>query len=277
MSVLDRVRGVRQGRSVPELARTALRSVRARASDAYWATRGERTVTVAGVPATFRLADRDDARFLRRFLAIEGTMIADLLRELRPDDVFWDVGAAGGFYTCFAGRLLDDERVVAFEPDPDVRVTLHRRLAGRDADPRVFDCALADSTGTGTLGNPGRERENWQGTPSLATEPGTDGLGVETRAGDDLVAAGEAPPPTVVKIDVEGAESLVIEGLADSLAREDCRLVYCEIHRESERRRSTADYGSSPEAVERSLAELGFSVERLEDRGGEYLIKAEKR
>lgn len=277
MNVPDRVREVRQGRSAPELARTALRSVYARASDAYWAARGKRTVTVAGVSATFRLANREDARFLRRFLAIEGPMLADLLRELHPGDVLWDVGAAGGFYTCFASRVLDDERVVAFEPNPDVRATLHRRVDAQRIEPRVFDCALSDEGGEGVLDNPDRERGSWQGTPSLSTEPGADGVGIETRAGDDLVEAGEIPAPTVVKIDVEGAESLVIEGLSETLAREDCRLVYCEVHRESEHRRSPADYGSSPTGVERSLAELGFAVERLEDRGGEYLLKAEKR
>ncbi|WP_162993890.1 FkbM family methyltransferase [Halalkalicoccus subterraneus] len=280
MDVHDRVSGLQLDRGPVDLVRAAVRSAHNRASDAYRAVRGGRIVTVAGVSVRFRLTGRDDARFLRRFLDIEGTMLADLLRELRADDVFWDVGAAGGFYTCFASAMLDDDSVIAFEPNPDVRAVLHRRLDGREADPRVFECALADAAGTRSLDNPRRERGRWQGTPSLSTDPGAapgaEAVEIETRTGDDLAADG-VPRPTVVKIDVEGAEPLVIEGLSETLAREDCRLVYCEVHRESGRRRSPADYGSSPEAVEGALVELGFDIERLEDRGGEYLLKATKR
>lgn len=277
MNVPDRVQGVRRGRPLSELARTAVRSARNRVGDACWAVRGRRTVTVAGISVTFRLDDRDDARFLRRFLDIEGRMLADLLGELHPEDVFYDVGAAGGFYTCFASAVLDDERVIAFEPNPDVRATLHRRLETLGVEPEVFGYALADSAGEAALDNPARERSDWRGTPSVTTDPGPTAVPIETRAGDDLVAAGEIPRPTVVKIDVEGAEPLAIEGLRGSLAHEDCRLVYCEVHRESDRRRSPADYGSSPAAVEASLADLGFGIERIGDRGGEYLIKATKR
>lgn len=259
------------------LGATVLRSLDRRARDAYWGVRGRRTVAVGGVSVTFRLHDRHDARFLRRFLDMEGPMLADLLEGLRPDDVFYDVGAAGGFYTCFAATALGDDRVVAFEPNADVRSTLHRRLASIGVDPRVFECALADAAGTTALDNPARDRAVWQGTPSIATDPGADALTIETRTGDALVAEGKIPPPTVVKIDVEGAEPLVIEGLCESLTSEDCRLVYCEVHRESERRRSPADYGSSPAAVEARLVELGFDIECLADRSGEYLIKATKR
>ncbi|MDL5362850.1 FkbM family methyltransferase [Halalkalicoccus sp. NIPERK01] len=277
MAIHDRVAGIQWEGDVFELVRKAGRSARRRASDRYWAARGRRPVTVGGVSVLFRLDDREDARFLRRFLDIEGRMLADLLAELRSDDVFWDVGAAGGFYTCFASAVLDDGRVIAFEPNPDVREILHRRLDSLGTAPRVFECALSDSTGTAALDNPARERDSWQGTPSLTTDPGAAAVSIETRAGDELVAAGEVPRPTVVKIDVEGAEPLVVEGLSESLAHEDCRLVYCEVHRESDQRRSPADYGSSPAAVEASLADLGFEIEHIEDRRAEYLIKAKKR
>lgn len=277
MGGFERAFGIGGDRDALDLVRAAVRSARRRASDRYWAARGRRPVTVDGVSVVFDLADREDARFLRRFLDIEGRMLADLLGELRPDDVFWDVGAAGGFYTAFASAVLDEGRVIAFEPDPGVRGTLRRRIDSLGADSRVFECALSDSTGTAALDNPARAPDRWQGTPSLTTDPGPAAVSVETRTGDELVASGEVPRPTVLKVDVEGAESLVVEGLRDSLAREDCRLVYCEIHRESEHRRSPADYGSSPAAVEESLADLGFGIERIEDRGGEYLIKATKR
>jgi len=46
---------------------------------------------------------------------------------------------------------------------------------------------------------------------------------------DEEIAAGALPPPDVVKIDVEGAEIAVLEGMAGTLA-EHRPAVICELH-----------------------------------------------
>jgi FkbM family methyltransferase len=51
---------------------------------------------------------------------------------------------------------------------------------------------------------------------------------VETVRGDSIISREGLESPDVVKIDVEGAEGLVIAGMSNSLSR--CRRIYCEIH-----------------------------------------------
>lgn len=257
------------------LRRKVSRLLRERARDGYWRLRRRRTVTRGGVTATFPTETLDEARTLRRLLRLESSMLSDLLDELRPDDVLYDVGAFTGLYTCFAVNALPDENVVAFEPNPSNLERLRRNVA-YNGSPRISETVLSDASGTVEFDNPTRARENWGARGSIAPDAGGEAIRVDAHAGDELVERGELPPPTVVKIDVEGAEVLVIEGMADVLASDRCRLVYCEVHRESDERRSVESYGSTPADVERRLESLGFATERLDDREAEFFLKGSK-
>ena len=46
---------------------------------------------------------------------------------------------------------------------------------------------------------------------------------------DELVSSGELPPPTVVKIDVEGAELAVLEGMRETIGAHRPAII-CELH-----------------------------------------------
>jgi len=48
----------------------------------------------------------------------ESELLSDLIDTLEPDDVFWDVGANIGVFSCFAAQKLIDGSVIAFEPFP---------------------------------------------------------------------------------------------------------------------------------------------------------------
>ncbi|WP_331235377.1 FkbM family methyltransferase [Natronorarus salvus] len=244
-----------------------------RLADAYWVGRRSRPITVAGVTATFPIDGWYESYRLRRSLSLERPMLRDLLRSLGPEDVFYDVGAHVGLYSCFAARVVGGDSVVAFEPDPENVETLCRNLSYNASGAKVLDCALASEGGTVVFeGADGPFRSRG----SIVADGGPNATVVEQRAGDALVAAGEIPPPTVLKIDVEGAESLVIDGLSGSLADDRCRLVYCELHRESDRRPSAEDCGSTPAEVTSRLRSLGFETEVLCDRSAELLVKAER-
>jgi len=53
---------------------------------------------------------------------------------------------------------------------------------------------------------------------------------VSIQSGDDLVASGQVPAPSVIKIDVEGFELEVIKGLRHLLVSQELRLIGVEIH-----------------------------------------------
>jgi FkbM family methyltransferase len=260
---------------VRSLWRKTSRLLHERSQDAYWRLQRKRTVTRGGVTATFPTATMSQARALRRLLWLESPMLEDLLSELRSDDVFYDIGAHIGVYTCFAVNALADENVVAFEPNPANLEKLRRNLA-YNGSPRIREVALSNEEGFVEFDNPVLTRDEWSAKGSIAPEASEESIRVKARTGDTLVERSELPLPTVVKIDVEGAEALVIEGMADTLAHDSCRLVYCEVHREVHGRRSVESYGSTPLEVEQMLDSLGFTTERLADRSAEFFLKGTK-
>jgi len=233
---------------------------------------------------------------------VERGSLEFVLSGLNPDDVFFDVGAMYGLYTGFAGRVLTDGAVVAFEPYPHNLEALERTVELNGlSNVDIRDVALGDTTGVEEFESPSLEyhvqriaamRARRQSRPeSRATAPAVPdaeesvtSFSVETRPGDNPVEAGELPQPNVVKIDVEGAEPLVVGGLSETLAREACRLLVCEIHppadelddpAESSSERSVADYGSTVDELVRDIERLGFETE-LEHGDGYLHLRGRK-
>lgn len=153
-----------------------------------------------------------------------------MLRELRPDDVVLDIGANIGVHTLFAALRADT--VVSVEPDGPNEASLHRNLVRNHArNVTVVPSALTDhetylyiSRGNKIIPD-GSAFVNDGPTANEATTSL-----VHAISGDALVKSGFISHPSVVKIDVEGTEDQVIDGLAETIAGPECRIVYCEVH-----------------------------------------------
>lgn len=148
----------------------------------------------------------------------EQAIQADFVERVNGDDLVWDVGANIGSYSLLAAAAGAD--VVAFEPGPRARGALAENAALNDVREQINTTpyALADYDGEGMLLPADRT-----GVRELAPD-GDDGDTVPVRRGDTL----NAPAPDVIKIDVEGAELAVLDGLGDALPA--ARVVYVEIH-----------------------------------------------
>ncbi|MDY6836576.1 MAG: FkbM family methyltransferase [Thermodesulfobacteriota bacterium] len=137
--------------------------------------------------------------------------------RIRPGMTILDVGADIGYYTLlFAKRVGPQGMVFAFEPIPEACVTLEKniRLNGYQ-NVRVLDYALYDSNGFFVLEGPlDISRIN----PLKAGE-GENDLRVETRVFDDCLEELDVDCIDLVKIDVEGAEMNVLEGMKKSLQK----------------------------------------------------------
>jgi FkbM family methyltransferase len=179
----------------------------------------------------------------------ESVVLGDLLDELGPDDVFYDVGANVGLYSLFAARRAD--AVVAFEPHPLNLDGLEANLARNGVDATVVRGALSDRGGEADLYVAAEEAG--AGTHTFAPDQVSgDAITVPVHAGDELIDAGEIPPPTVAKLDVQGAEYRVLKGLENALAGGPLRTIYCELH---------------PEQVEKIGGSVGDLTALLEDHG----------
>ncbi len=233
-------------------------------SQTYWellfrTSGGKYTQRVGDASVTFHAPTADEFRHYRT-LVDERPVLSDLLSRLQPDDVFYDVGAYIGSYTCLAASVLPDGQVVTFEPRNEKAILIERNLSRNGLSADVRREALSNKVGEAAFATDGIAQLSASGTEQ-----------VTLREGDALVEQGEVPPPTVLKIDVEGAELDAIRGLEATLSRPDCRLVYCEVHPTF-----LGEYGASEDDVRSALEEYGFAVETIHDRGEEYFLRAEK-
>jgi len=71
--------------------------------------------------------------------------------------------------------------------------------------------------------------------------------------GDDLFRSRGWTVPAVVKIDVEGFEGQVLEGLRDTIRQSECRIICCEVHPE------LLPSGVTLESILAGLSESGFA------------------
>jgi FkbM family methyltransferase len=200
----------------------------------------------------------------------ERLLVEQLLEELRPDDVFWDVGASFGLYTVMAaGKISSPGAVVAFEPEARMRAILERNLRLNGiGSVSVRATALGDRDGVTELfraDNPNT------GTSSLALRRDyrlqKKGTPVEVRRGDTLFGVEGLLPPTCIKIDVEGGEGRVLAGMGTLLDDRRLRLILCEVHP-----RLLPSFGDSAESFERALTAAGFALAMKIPRGSEYHV-----
>lgn len=169
----------------------------------------------------------------------EPNTTAAVLALLERGGVFADIGANAGYYTVLAAlRVGPAGRVFAFEPNPAVRRRLQRHIEINAIQDRVVssDVALADHNQDDAAFFVSCWPEN-DGISSLTPSPETMTRGglrddatisVQVRTFDDWAASNNAPRIDLVKIDVEGAESRVLEGLTRTLTAAPPRRIICE-------------------------------------------------
>lgn len=241
----------------------------------YWSLKDDYDLSVDDVTVTFSAPNRTLVRRNRSRFSSEYDTLTELLDELGGGDVFFDVGANTGLYTLFGARRCS--KVVAFEPYPPNVSVLERDVSRNDlSNVEIREIALSDSNGRVSFDQPD-EVDVGYGSSSIARDDPDDTIVVPARTGDDLISAGEVPVPDVVKIDVEGSEPLVIDGLERTLSTPSCRLVYCEVHlADADHGPSIYEFDADLEDVKSRLRDCGFAVEESETREWEVFLKGYK-
>jgi FkbM family methyltransferase len=171
-----------------------------------------------------------------------------------PGQTVFDVGANIGYISLALAKAVGQSGcVVAFEPLPANLARLRSNMALNPAGRRVEVVGAAvgaqaaqelfmvhESGGMGKLqASQGRNAE-YETT-----------LTVEVVTLDDWIAESDGPPPELIKIDVEGGEAAVLEGMSSTLTN-DRPPVLIELH--------------GPEAAEAALeilASAGYSLHSM--------------
>lgn len=154
-----------------------------------------------------------------------------MIRHLGEGGVFYDIGANLGFFSLIGGRMagMAHGHVYAFEPAPDNAEAIRRNAALNGVhNVTVIDKAVSSHGGRGRLQIV--DDQSWSKLEEYGQHPYTERvIDVELVAIDELLAAGVLRPPTVVKLDVEGAEIAALEGMRATI-REHRPAIICELH-----------------------------------------------
>ena len=182
----------------------------------------------------------------------EERVLSELVRFLKLGDVVLDIGANVGLYTVLLARTVGTEGlVIACEPCAQNFNHLEENLKLNDlANARLFRKALGNSSGKAKL-----YASTVIGNSSLSgvRSGKAEAEDVEVIEGDSLIVSEMLPVPRAVKIDVEGFEYAVIQGLQATLKNPRCELVACEVHP------SLLPAGIEPTAIAELLQSCGFS------------------
>lgn len=177
----------------------------------------------------------------------EPAEVAFARRHLQPGDVVLDVGANAGLYTVIAARAVGASgHVYAFEPDERALALLRRNVEVNGLkNVTVIEAAVSDETGErpfaaasdtalSSLAAIQRDDQQIEGWRT-----------VRTVRLDDAIATHGIGGVRFLKIDVEGAEKLVLDGAANLLSR------------------APAGFTILFEAFERNAEAFGYTVREL--------------
>jgi FkbM family methyltransferase len=176
-----------------------------------------------------------------------------LATAMTSGTVFVDVGAFLGVYAITAA--VRGAEVVAVEPNLTTRRYLERNVARNGVDVTIHPYALSDRAGEAQF-FVGDGNESSSGL--VAADSNTRPVTVETRRLDDLIEHVD-----VVKIDVEGAEVAVLDGMRRIVSAGRPMTIVAECNPDG-----LAAMGTSPEALVGRLEAHGFTVSQIDEQTG---------
>jgi FkbM family methyltransferase len=193
----------------------------------------------------------------------ERSLTAWLTAKARnPGGLLVDVGANLGYFSILWLAQNPANRVIAIEASPRNIPALSDNLEANGFLPRVelLPIAVGDRSGTVPfhLGPPAQT--GWGGlAPATAEDPGgNEVVEVPMKTLDSLLAE-RSEPIALLKLDVEGAEPMVLRGASQLLAARRVAALYFEENQE--RTRSLADHGTR--SAHSLLTEAGYTVAPL--------------
>lgn len=147
---------------------------------------------------------------------------------IQPGQTVYDVGANIGFYSRYLLDRFEAGTIVAFEPMRANLVELRHNLSLSPQAKRatIVEAAIGDTNSIETLQIDNvmsqsaaldrvRSGQASAGRLQLGLPPRTESITVRTL--DDWLKETKHKPPDVIKIDVEGAEALVLQGAEETL------------------------------------------------------------
>ena len=199
----------------------------------------------------------------------EPVATSEFMREAMDSRVICDVGSNLGWFSCIAARANPVADVFAFEIDEANCSIFRKNLKLND----LRNVTLTNAAVTSADQTVNYEKASCGASAmhrirkSIKDGPKVTGVSL------DSFFTGK-PSPTLVKVDVEGAELEVLKGMSGLFRSSELETIFVEIHPTW-----ISELGGSTREVLEILDNAGFVVKRLAHRGqssAEYAIQPEE-
>lgn len=183
-----------------------------------------------------------------------------LLKMIPASGIFLDIGANIGYHTLCAAKVLrNGGQVIAFEPSPETFRHLQENIAlNKFTNITAVQKGISDKTTTATFYFSGRENTGSSGL-SPSGEFSGQSTAVELVNADDWLQQYKLAQIHAVKIDVEGHEMQVLQGLQQTL-RQNRPVIMIEILAST-----LARFDHTPAEVYGFLNGIGYKAYQLND------------
>lgn len=187
----------------------------------------------------------------------------DLFRNsIKESDVVVDIGANIGYYSVIAGKKLGDKgKLFVYEPEEVNLNLLKKNIEHNKIQNVIFEqTALSNEVGTKKF----FLTKHNKGTHSLVNNRGVvESVLVKTDTLDNSLKKYGSPKVDVIKMDIEGAEIMAIEGMLETIKKSQNLIIFTEFYPKAIRR-----LNQSPIAYLNRLVELGFSLKLIDEEKG---------
>ena len=217
----------------------------------WFRARGHKSFIVMGNTIAVFPRDPGISRELALYKVHEPLATKLLMETLKPGMNAVDIGGNIGYYAMMEARLVGPEgKVIAIEPMPDNSEQLCNNIKNNGyQNIHIHKMAIGDRDGTALMYI--SPRSNWHSLHPPPTSKGEMKVPVSTL--DSLLVPYNLPSVDLVRMDLEGYEIVVIEGMRRTLETYGPRLLV-EIH----------PYLVGTAAIEkylRTLEDLGYGIE----------------
>lgn len=187
----------------------------------------------------------------------EDRFSSSLVASIRPGDTVWDVGAnVGDYIATFLDATSPSGKVLAFEPvEACVRAIVER--FGHEPRLTVMPLALGADCGSVTIVIGDYELSTYHRVVTAETADGRPTQTVKIVTGASISEEYPDLFPNVVKIDVEGHEGRVIDGMQPILIDPRLRVLAIEMHFALLDKQGES---ATPSRIESRLRFAGFTV-----------------
>jgi len=181
--------------------------------------------------------------------------------KIKPGLVVIDIGANVGFYTVILARLVGPKgQVISFEPEPENFSFLEKTIKINDfKNVLAYQLAVTDKSGTGKLflsaDNKGDHRLYDPGNFKSQSR-----IDIPLTTLDDFLTEKDFNRVDLVKMDIQGAEGLVLKGMKNTLRKNKNIKLFLEFWP-----LGLLKSGANPRLLLKELEELGFKIFKIRE------------